>query len=268
MDDGKATEEESCVPPDGLDSDAGTLDIGENNPKVEHNSERENVESERESDLKEDGEGVTKGPSWNGEVTSQSIGDEDSSVTRGEQTIVIPLEEHDAIPSPKVVRRPPRRKDLLRSESKAETTPENFLSNCGTDMETRREEKEMEANKTTNEPSQSEKPKIENSSAVPKSPPSGDPNLTLKQDESSKTHLKRELGLLNCVSLIVGTMIGSGIFVAPRGVMQYSGSIGMSLIIWIASGFATMVSALCYAELGKNLLGKTNINTILGCIWL
>ncbi|MBN3301243.1 b(0,+)-type amino acid transporter 1 [Amia ocellicauda] len=62
--------------------------------------------------------------------------------------------------------------------------------------------------------------------------------------------LKRDLGLLNAVSLIAGTMIGSGIFMSPQWVLYHIGSPGASLLIWGACGVLAMLGALCYAELG------------------
>ncbi|XP_062066125.1 b(0,+)-type amino acid transporter 1-like [Lepus europaeus] len=62
--------------------------------------------------------------------------------------------------------------------------------------------------------------------------------------------MKREIGLWSAVSLIVGCMIGSGIFMSPQGVLVHMGSPGASLVVWAACGLLAMLGALCYAELG------------------
>lgn len=67
---------------------------------------------------------------------------------------------------------------------------------------------------------------------------------------SKPVSLKRSVGVPGAIALLVGTMIGSGIFATPKWVLMYVGSVGMSLVIWTFCGLIALFGALCYCELG------------------
>lgn len=81
----------------------------------------------------------------------------------------------------------------------------------------------------------------------------------LSQDQDTnetdgKVCLKRRLGFFDSVSFLVGSIIGAGIFVSPKAVLEYSQlNIGVALCIWAACGVVCILCTLCYAELGSSL---------------
>ncbi|XP_012259907.2 Y+L amino acid transporter 2 [Athalia rosae] len=77
-----------------------------------------------------------------------------------------------------------------------------------------------------------------------------DPVPTSGDGGGQEIKLEAKMSLLNGVTVIVGSIIGSGIFVSPTGVLTYTGSVNASLLVWTASGLFSMVGAYCYAELG------------------
>ena len=62
--------------------------------------------------------------------------------------------------------------------------------------------------------------------------------------------LPRVLGVSQATAVVVGTIIGSGIFLVPREMMQAAGSAGLVYLAWIAGGLLSLFGALTYAELG------------------
>lgn len=70
----------------------------------------------------------------------------------------------------------------------------------------------------------------------------------LKQEENAK-QFKRELNLLDATLLVVGSMVGSGIFIVSADIARHTGSAGWLILVWIIGGFMTLTAALSYGEL-------------------
>lgn len=77
-----------------------------------------------------------------------------------------------------------------------------------------------------------------------------DASTTDADADENAVKLQPKLGLLNAITIVVGSIIGSGIFISPKGVLEQSGSVGASLVIWVLCGLFSLVGAYCYAELG------------------
>ena len=62
---------------------------------------------------------------------------------------------------------------------------------------------------------------------------------------------KNKIGLTVALSIVVGTIIGCGVFMKPGGVLDYSGSSNMAILAWIIGGLLTLASGLTVAEIGR-----------------
>ena len=68
-------------------------------------------------------------------------------------------------------------------------------------------------------------------------------------DTSGET-IERRIGLVHAVALVVGAIIGSGIFISPRYVVKSASSIGETLLVWVFGGVLSFFGGLCFCELG------------------
>ena len=63
--------------------------------------------------------------------------------------------------------------------------------------------------------------------------------------------LRRTLDLRDLVLIVIGTVIGSGIFLVPAVVMRQSGGhVGVAMLVWVVAGVLSLLGALTYGELG------------------
>lgn len=65
--------------------------------------------------------------------------------------------------------------------------------------------------------------------------------------------LIRGLGLLDATSLVIGSMIGSGIFIVSADVARQVGSPGLMITTWVVTAVITLIAAICYGELAAAL---------------
>jgi basic amino acid/polyamine antiporter, APA family len=65
----------------------------------------------------------------------------------------------------------------------------------------------------------------------------------------SPREFRRELGLLSSTMIVVGSMIGSGIFIVSADIARTVGSPGFLLLTWVITGVVTLIAAMSYGEL-------------------
>jgi amino acid transporter len=68
---------------------------------------------------------------------------------------------------------------------------------------------------------------------------------------SAETSPPRILRQRDAIGLIVGTIVGVGIFRTPSLVAEHAGSVGVALLAWLGGGLVSLLGALCYAELAS-----------------
>jgi basic amino acid/polyamine antiporter, APA family len=76
------------------------------------------------------------------------------------------------------------------------------------------------------------------------------PKFSMESKAGSKFDLSRRLGMLDATAIVIGIVIGSGIFVLPNLIARNLPSRSAILAVWIVSGVLSFFGALAYAELG------------------
>ena len=71
--------------------------------------------------------------------------------------------------------------------------------------------------------------------------------------DTGRIELKRDLGMWGAASIVVGTVIGSGIFLVPRAMIQRVGTPEMVFFVFVFGGLLSLAGALSYAELSAML---------------
>src|SRR5579871_3100224 len=69
-------------------------------------------------------------------------------------------------------------------------------------------------------------------------------------EKTRSLDLVRELNVWHSIAIVAGTIIGSGIFLVAKDMMQAVGSAGLVYLAWIVGGLLSFFGALTYAELG------------------
>lgn len=95
--------------------------------------------------------------------------------------------------------------------------------------------------------------------------------MGLPNEQQAEKALRRDLGLYAAMSIVIGSVIGSGIFVKPGKVIDAAGDSSMALVAWILGGILTIASGLTIAELGSRIPKTGGLYTYLeelyGEIW-
>ncbi|SFA42689.1 serine/threonine exchange transporter, LAT family [Anoxybacillus pushchinoensis] len=69
----------------------------------------------------------------------------------------------------------------------------------------------------------------------------------------TKTELKQSIGFITATAIVVGTVIGSGIFMKPAVVIEATGNSTFALLAWIIGGIITLASGLTIAEVSSKI---------------
>src|SRR5215469_11285809 len=97
------------------------------------------------------------------------------------------------------------------------------------------------------------------------------PPITARTQNTETVGLVRGLGGWAATAIVVGTMIGTGVFIVPANMARITGSVALVALAWVVGGALTFFGALSAAELGAALpeAGGTYayMNREFGAVW-
>ena len=76
----------------------------------------------------------------------------------------------------------------------------------------------------------------------------GSPLLKVAQ-QSQGIQMKRSISLVHCVAILFALTGHVSVFITPNSILQYTGSVGLSLLVWFFGGLINLCLALCFTEL-------------------
>lgn len=93
----------------------------------------------------------------------------------------------------------------------------------------------------------------------------------MQEVKNVEKSLKKDLGLIPTMALVIGMVIGSGIFMKPGKVILAAGDSTMALLAWVLGGIITLAAGLTVAELGAQIPKTgglyTYLDEVYGKVW-
>ena len=73
--------------------------------------------------------------------------------------------------------------------------------------------------------------------------------LVTYEQQSQAIQMKRSISLVHCVAILFALTGHVAVFITPNSILQYTGSVGLSLVVWFIGGLINLCLALCFTEL-------------------
>src|SRR5512147_651002 len=97
----------------------------------------------------------------------------------------------------------------------------------------------------------------------------------MQTEPAGQQSFKQSLTLVDATMVVVGSMIGSGIFIVSADITRNVGSAGWLIAVWLITGFMTLVAAVSYGELsgmfpkagGQYVYLKEAYNPLMGFLY-